>query len=200
MKRIHLFSLMALVLAATACKQDQTTGLTPTTPLTSSVYKEDAGANERTTALPSLDVAQSATATTTQQQDVLTLINQKRTAGCNCGTTYYPPARPLTLDNRLNSAADAHATDMTTHNFFSHTGSDGSQPWDRMTRAGYSWSYAGENIGAGYSTASAAVQGWINSPGHCANIMNPNFTNLGVGYSTGGTYRYYWVTDFAKPR
>jgi uncharacterized protein YkwD len=177
--------------------------------LSSSSANLIAGANKiRLTTIgsngPNVDhLVNSATTTTTfttQQQEVLTLINQRRAAGCYCGSTFYPKVAPLKLDSRLNTAATLHAQDMATNNYFSHTGRDGSQPWDRISRQGYSWSYAGENIAAGYSTSSAVVEGWINSPGHCANIMSPNFTDLGVGYSTGGTYRYYWVTNFARPR
>jgi len=198
MKKTPFLAFTALALVFTSCKRDELNELS-LTPTVSSVSKEGGADNSPSSISGNISI-QPATSTTTQQQDVLRLINQKRAAGCNCGTKYYPKAPALTLDSRLNKAANVHATDMTTKNFFSHTGSDGSQPWDRITRQGYTWSNVGENIAAGYSTASAVVQGWMNSPGHCANIMNPNFTNLGVGYSTGGSYRYYWVTDFARPR
>jgi uncharacterized protein YkwD len=197
MKKPHILVLCAFVLGITSCKRDQVSETAPS-PVASSVSKKES-TTESTTTIQSESIT-IATATTTQQQSVLTLMNQKRASGCNCGTKWYPKVAPLTLNDKLNKAANVHATDMATKNFFSHTGSDGSQPWTRITQQGYYWSYAGENIAAGYSTTSAVVQGWINSPGHCANIMNPNFTNLGVGYATGGSYRYYWVADFAKPR
>ncbi|HZI08492.1 MAG TPA: CAP domain-containing protein, partial [Archangium sp.] len=69
----------------------------------------------------------------------------------------------------------------------------------RITSAGYTYRYAGENIGAGYSTPSAAVTGWMNSTGHCNNIMSPNYKHLGVGYyyrASGSTYAHYWTQDF----
>jgi uncharacterized protein YkwD len=199
MKRTHLIVMSAFILVLTSCKRDLTPDPNPS-PVTSSVMQEGA-ADESIATLPAQEESISvSSSTTTQQQEVLKLINQKRASGCNCGTTYYPKTTPLTLDSRLTKASNLHAADMATKNYFSHTGSDGSTPWDRMSRQGYSYSYAGENIAAGYSTASAVVQGWLNSPGHCANIMNPNFVHVGVGYSTGGSYKYYWVTDFGKPR
>ena len=105
---------------------------------------------------------------------------------------------PLALNAQLNSAAQKHATDMATYNYFSHTGRDGSKPWDRMKREGYTWRRAGENIAAGYTTARAVVDGWLRSPGHCANLMNKNFKDLGVGYAYGAssTYKHYWVQNF----
>ena len=89
---------------------------------------------------------------------------------------------------------------MMTKNYFSHTGKDGSQPWDRFKREGYNYSYAGENIAAGNSTVTATMTQWLNSPGHCANIMGANFTEIGIGFDKGaGTYKYYWTQAFAKP-
>jgi uncharacterized protein YkwD len=133
------------------------------------------------------------------ESQVLTLVNQKRAAGATCGGVYKPPVPALTLDTRLRCASRKHSKDMAVNNFFSHTGSDGSTPFQRMNSAGYTYRYAGENIGAGYSTPSAAVTGWMNSTGHCENIMNPNYKHLGVGYyyrSSGSTYAHYWTQDF----
>ena len=94
--------------------------------------------------------------------------------------------------------------DMANNNFFSHTGSDGSSAGDRATRAGYSWSAWGENIAAGvpYSAVSAVMQGWIDSPGHCANLMNANFSNLGAAKfsNPASTYNVYWTQAFGRPR
>ncbi len=137
-------------------------------------------------------------AATPLQTEILTYVNQARSASCKCGTTTYPAAPALVLNDQLNSAATKHATDMATYNYFSHTGRDGSTPWARMTREGYVWRRAGENIAAGQPTARAVVDGWLKSPGHCANIMNAGFKDLGVGYaySVSSTYKRYWVQDF----
>jgi uncharacterized protein YkwD len=138
------------------------------------------------------------TAFTTLQTEILTYVNQARSASCKCGTTTYPAAPALVLNAQLNTAATKHATDMATFNYFSHTGRDGSTPWARMTREGYVWRRAGENIAAGYATPRAVVDGWLRSPGHCANLMNSNFKDLGAGYAYGAssTYKRYWVQNF----
>jgi uncharacterized protein YkwD len=105
---------------------------------------------------------------------------------------------PLRLAQSLNNAAQLHARDMDSANYFSHTGRDGSQPWDRTQRTGYPGRTIGENIAAGQTTPEQAIQGWMNSPGHRANILNPNFQEIGFGYSqnAGGMYRHYWVQVF----
>ena len=141
------------------------------------------------------------TAFTSTQLTILGLVNQARAVARVCGTTQFPAAAPLTLNARLNQAAQGHATDMATNNYFSHTSLDGRSPWTRITSTGYKYRYAAENIAAGYSTAALVVQGWLNSPGHCRNIMNGNLKELGVGYAYSATARYhhYWVNDFATP-
>lgn len=132
------------------------------------------------------------------ESEVLALVNQRRAAGATCGGVSKPAVAALTLDTRLRCAARKHSMDMGVNNFFSHTGSNGSTPWQRMSSAGYTYRYAGENVAAGYSTPAAVVSGWMASTGHCNNIMSPNFKHLGVGYyyESGSTYRHYWTQDF----
>jgi uncharacterized protein YkwD len=109
---------------------------------------------------------------------------------------------PLQLNLKLSSAAQAHSEDMALRDYFSHTGSNGSSSSDRVLNAGYNYSYVGENIAAGYTTPEEVVQGWINSPGHRANILNANFKEIGIGYyhlehDTGSiNYNYYWTQEF----
>jgi len=106
----------------------------------------------------------------------------------------------LTLSSQLGQAAQNHAEDMATNNYFSHDGLNGSQPWDRAKAAGYNYSYVGENIYAGLSTATAVIKGWMNSQGHRENILNPNYTEIGFGYAynQSSDYRHYWVQVFGK--
>ncbi len=130
---------------------------------------------------------------------MLQLVNTARATARMCGTTAYPAVPPLTWDTRLEAAALAHSTDMATNNFFSHTGSDGSSPSQRVTRAGYSWSATGENIAAGQPTETDAMDSWIASPGHCANIMSRNYTQLGAALARGGSYGTYWTQEFGRP-
>lgn len=194
MKVTYFFGLAALLWATAACQSDQEATQTPA-PVMSSMYKEGGVATGFTTNLAG---ARAAAATTIQQQQVLTLLNQARSKPCKCGATTYPAVPALTLDTQLNTASDKFAVDLATYNYFSHTGRDGSQPWDRMKREGYNWRAAGENIAAGYTTPAAVVAGWLASEGHCKNIMSANFKNVGVGYgyNTSSTYKAYWVTDF----
>lgn len=198
MKLAYLFGAAALLWATAACQSDRETAQGPA-PVASSVYQERPATTGETKPLfPNLAGARAVAATSAQQQEVLTYINQARSKPCQCGTTAYPAVPALTLDTQLNAASDKHAVDLATYNYFSHTGRDGSQPWDRMTREGYVWRAAGENIAAGYATPRAVVDGWLKSPGHCKNIMSANFKNVGVGYgySATSTYKHYWVTDF----
>ncbi|WNG57221.1 CAP domain-containing protein [Archangium gephyra] len=133
------------------------------------------------------------------EDQVLTLVNQKRAAGATCGGEAKPAVPALTLDTRLRCAARKHSKDMATNNFFSHTGSNGSTPTQRMTSAGYTWRAAAENIAAGQNTPSTVVDSWMKSTGHCNNIMGASYKHLGVGYyhrSSGSTYASYWTQNF----
>ncbi|MFF8627755.1 CAP domain-containing protein [Streptomyces werraensis] len=117
---------------------------------------------------------------------VVELVNQERAeAGC----------APVTANSTLNTAAQRHSEDMASTGTMSHTGSDGSDPGERITRAGYAWSTYGENVAYGYSTPEQVMQGWMTSPGHKANILNCSFKEIGVGLS--GTY---WTQDFGTAR
>ncbi|MFI0353170.1 CAP domain-containing protein [Actinomadura sp. 9N407] len=96
--------------------------------------------------------------------------------------------RPLTLDGRLQNAAQRHSADMAARGFFSHTSPEGKSPGDRITAAGYRWSTYGENIAAGQPTPSSVVSAWMKSPGHRANILNCSFRHIGIGLARkGGT-------------
>ena len=131
------------------------------------------------------------------EQRVLDLTNQARAVARSCGTTSYPAASALTWNASLATAARNHASDMAVRNYFSHTSQDGRTFVQRATNAGYSGYRAlGENIAAGQPTPESVVAGWLNSPGHCSNIMSANFRELGVGVGTGGSYGIYWVQDF----
>jgi uncharacterized protein YkwD len=134
------------------------------------------------------------------EQEILTIVNERRAAGANCGTQgNFGSAPPLTMNPALRCASRNHSKDMAVNNYFSHNNLQGQTPFQRMQLAGYSYSAAGENIAAGNSTAAATMQQWMNSDGHCANIMNPNFQEIGVGYYPGGGYGHYWTQKFGRP-
>ena len=134
----------------------------------------------------------------------LARINQLRAAGADCrsGGTF-APAAPLAWNGLLTQAAERHSQDMVANNFFSHTGSDGSTLAVRVNATGYAWSSVGENIAAGYPNVDAVMAGWTASDGHCANLMNPGFNEVGLvcvpGTAATG-YNTYWTMDLAKSR
>jgi uncharacterized protein YkwD len=123
------------------------------------------------------------TLTQAQKQELLTRVNNARINGRQCGSRYYKKVSPVTWDPLLEAAAQRHSNDMANNNWFSHYGSDGSNPWDRIREAGYPMLSGGENIAAGYSTVLSVIEGWLTSPGHCANIMSPYFHDIGAAKS-----------------
>ncbi|WP_330174661.1 CAP domain-containing protein [Streptomyces sp. NBC_01498] len=104
--------------------------------------------------------------------------------------------RPLSPDPHLTTAAQSHSDAMVTRGFYSHTSPEGRQPWDRARSAGSGHRAVGENIACGQRSAAEVVQGWMNSPGHRANILTPGFTHLGVGLRDGGELALYWTQLF----
>jgi uncharacterized protein YkwD len=121
-----------------------------------------------------------------QEAELIRLVNQQRAQN---------GLSSLQTSLALSEAARRHSTDMAMHNIFSHTGSDGSSPWDRIRATGYRLGAGGETVGGGYATPSDMVNGWMNSPGHRA-ILLGSYCEVGAGYAAGGTYRYYWTMDF----
>ncbi len=129
--------------------------------------------------------------------DVLELVNMHRATGYNCGSAgSFGPAAPLTMQPNLRCSSRVHSKDMDTRNFFDHNNPSGESPFDRMGMAGYSFFTAGENIAAGSPDAAGTMNQWMNSDGHCSNIMNPDFTEIGVGYHPGGQYGTLWTQNF----
>jgi len=133
---------------------------------------------------------------------VLQLVNAARTHGRRCGGEVFPAVAPVRLSSTLERAAREHVRDMASHNFFEHEGSDGSSPTQRLARTGYRWRLTGENIAYGPTSADEVVSGWLASPGHCENIMEPRFTEMGIAFAVGWTRGnpVYWDQTFAVPR
>jgi len=130
------------------------------------------------------------------RREFLDNINHVRQKGCNCGTTFMPPAPPLVWNDELEEAAIGHAADMAKNNYFSHNSRDGRTSDRRMIDAGYSYkgfkSFAvGENIAQGQLSIAQVMDGWFHSPGHCKNLMNRDYKEVGVA-----KYNDYWVQDF----
>jgi len=129
---------------------------------------------------------------------VLRLVNEARSASRRCGDRVLPAAPRLGWSNELAAAARAHAEDMAAHDFFSHDGHDGSDPGERVARAGYRYRMTGENIAAGQTDPDKAVAGWLQSPEHCANLMRSGFRDMGVAYAVNRASKLgvYWVQEF----
>jgi uncharacterized protein YkwD len=138
------------------------------------------------------------------RQEFLDAVNQARAVGRSCGATHFDPAPPVAWNDSLAMAAYLHSFDMATNHFFSHTGSDNSSAGARIAREGYDWRSYGENIAVGYPTVSAVIQGWLGSEGHCRNIMDPDFEEIGAGIAEGpfggSPSARYWTFDLAAPR
>ena len=119
-----------------------------------------------------------------------------------CGSKAFPAAPPLQPSAQLRRAAEAHAKDMVSHDYFEHEGHDGSTPAQRVAATGYRYRLVGENLASGPQSAAQAVAGWLASPGHCQNIMDARFSEFGVAFAanSSGTPRIYWVQEFAAPR
>ncbi|MEW2051087.1 CAP domain-containing protein [Streptomyces sp. NPDC005476] len=164
---------------------------TPPAPTrTTSAPKPTAAPPSTTTAAPkppATTAPANGTATPTVTR-VVALVNSERAkVGCS----------PVTLNAKLSQAAQAHSADMASHNTMSHTGSDGSDPGQRITRAGYLWSTYGENVAYGYSTPEQVMAGWMASAGHKRNILDCGFKEIGVGVAQPGNY---WTQDFGTVR
>lgn len=126
---------------------------------------------------------------------MLDLVNEQRGKGCKCGATDMPAVPLLAWNVKLEQAAKNHSQDMFSNNFFSHTGSNGSNAGQRINLAGYQWSSWGENIANGQSTEEIVMQEWLKSEGHCKNIMNSKFKEMGAGRSGN-----LWTQVFATPK
>ncbi len=129
------------------------------------------------------------------------LINQVRARGTRCGERPFAPAPPVRLSATLAGVALGHATDMAEHDYFEHEDLAGQSPTDRVRAVGYAEKLVGENIAYGPQSVEEAVKGWLDSPGHCENIMDPRFVEMGLGFAPGRAARrgLYWVQLFAAP-
>lgn len=136
------------------------------------------------------------------ERRVLALVNAARAVARKCGRDDYAATGPVVLSRTLSDVALAHALEMAARGVLEHRGADGSNSADRITRAGYTWQAAGENIASGQQTADAVVAGWLASPGHCATLMGPQFAEMGIAFALarGRDPSIYWTQLFATPR
>lgn len=129
---------------------------------------------------------------------ILAAVNEARGTARRCGDQPFDAAEPLTWSEPLGQAALAHSRDMAMNSLFSHQGSDRSLVGARATAAGYAWTVIGENIAAGQGRAKQVVEGWLASPSHCYNLMNPDFREMGAAYASNPQSQatIYWTQVF----
>lgn len=136
-----------------------------------------------------------------QARRVLELVNEVRARGARCGGRAFGPVPPVRLSPTLAGAAQGHAADMAMHDYFEHQDLAGHSPADRVRATGYREKLVGENIAYGPRSAEEVVRGWLDSPGHCENIMDPRFAEMGIANAPGRVSRHglYWVQVLAAP-
>jgi len=143
------------------------------------------------------NAADEASCLSSSEKQFLSLINSYRAT---------KKLAPLKASRSLSVASYKHSLDMAQRKYFAHNtklplpaGQSGPLPWDRMKDAGYGYNTSkGENIAAGYTSAQSVFNGWKASSGHNANMLNPSFKVIGIGFVTlsGSPYKYYYTTDF----
>lgn len=136
--------------------------------------------------------------------EMFALINKARSQPQRCGSTTMPAVPPLVYNAEIARAAQEHAEDMAKNRYFDHDSLDGRSFFDRINATNYRGDPAGENIASGFPTAEETLTGWLESPGHCRNLMS-RFDHTGLGYAVRVDNRYstpitYWVQDFGFGR
>jgi len=152
--------------------------------------------------LASADVTPAASQGPILATRALQLVNEVRARGARCGERSFGPAPPVRLSGTLAGVAFGHANDMARHNYFEHEDLAGHSPADRVRAVGYQEKLVGENIAYGPKSADEVVQGWLDSPGHCENIMDPRFAEMGIAYAAGKASRrgLFWVQLLVAPK
>lgn len=133
-------------------------------------------------------------------QEVVSEVNRARREARSCGDQEFDATHPLTWDGRLARAALEHSRYMAEHAVLTHTGPDGQSLKARVDMVEFEWRTLGENVAVGQSTPEQVVAAWLNSPSHCANIMNPEFTDTGVAFETRPYSSIYWTQVLGKER
>jgi uncharacterized protein YkwD len=136
----------------------------------------------------------------TIKREMVQRINAVRASPRQCGTTLLPMVSPIAWNTHLAGAAHNHAKDMAAGDFLAHRGSDGSVVDTRVKAVGYAWETVGENVAAGYATPQQTILAWLESAEHCANMMDPDFTEIGAACVRHKTSHYgtYWTLVLAS--
>lgn len=136
------------------------------------------------------------------EQRLAEIISTARNKARRCGQDSFSQAGVVYWNQKLAHAARKHSVDMASNNFLSHTGSDGGTVVERTTNAGYDYRVLAENIAGGQQSSTAAVNAWLNSSGHCANIMSPELKEIGAACvrDLHADYETYWTLVLAAPK
>lgn len=164
-----------------------------------------AAAPQNGTSIPTtIDLSTSGCEASQQEfkQALLQATNNSRATDRSCGGSIFAAAGALTWNDQLANAALTHSVDMGRNNFFDHTGSDGLSVESRITAEGYQYSSYGENIAAGQQTVESVQDGWMRSPGHCSNIMNSSFDEMGAACvsDANSDFGFYWTVVLGSRR
>ncbi len=132
----------------------------------------------------------------------LNLVNEARAQGHRCGKRFWPRAEPVRISATLSEIARQHALDMARRHYFDHVDPSGRTPADRVKAAGYGEQRIAENIAYGPLSTEEAIAGWLDSPGHCENLMEPRFKEMGIAFAPAGAEHgeLYWVQLLADPK
>ena len=132
---------------------------------------------------------------------VLATVNAARVGGYTCGNRKMPAVAPVVWNDQLHQSAFAHSQNMAEGDYFNHQDKQGNRVGERTYNAGYSWRAAGENIAAGQLEASVVINGWLGSKGHCLNIMDAEYSQMGMASVTNKNsyYGIYWTQVLAAP-
>jgi uncharacterized protein YkwD len=153
---------------------------------------------------PSKSVSSAACGAAASAQEALARINRFRAAPRSCGAEgRFAAVPPVRWNDALARAAADHAGDMAQRRYFAHVRAGGPSLQQRVEKVGYDWRAIGENIAAGPGSVAAAVEGWQRSDPHCANLMSPDFSEIGLACTPatrGDRYDNYWTLDFGKRR
>lgn len=177
----------------TATAPSKTTATTPSK-TTTSTTPSNTTTNNTTSQTPTKSNQTTDTSNSSSlgayEQQVIDLVNKERAAA---------GLSALKANTKLASVAEKKAEDMRDNNYFSHTSPTYGSPFDMMKQFGISYTAAGENIAKGQKTPSEVMNGWMNSEGHRANILNSSYTEIGVGYVADSNGGGYWVQEFIRP-
>jgi uncharacterized protein YkwD len=135
------------------------------------------------------------------QAELIALINVARAKGAVCGDVTLKPSKPLAWNDLLGMASVIHSSDMAQHDFFDHNSPTTGSLRERIHGTGFQYEVAGENLAGGQTSIAKVVSDWLQSPSHCANLLNPDFTVMGAACkrNVAAYYKNYWTLEMALP-